>query len=257
MAQSLNSSQHKQHSSPLDTTPATAVTGGDIAVLNGGIIGAYDRDLAANEFGTLVRHGIRRLKKDGTTGPTFAVGETVVWDESAQLAVNLGLAANGVEDIPYGICVEAAGTNQDFVLVAPFDISNRYAVLQPFVVEFIHDDTTTYQLIPAWMNQHGLVIEQIYGIVTEAPAGSSEDQLIITVSDESDNALATLTTTDASPDAAGDIIIGTNGVWGASTGDALPKTVAAGEYVDAVVTQATAGTPAGQVKVYVVCRPLV
>lgn len=257
MTQNLNTSMHQSDPSVIDHTPGSAVTGGNLVNPGGGFQGYAERDIAASEKGAIALSGIRRYKKDGTSGPTFAVGDTIVWDDSASLAVNLSTALDGSADVPVAVCVEAAGTNQDFVIGMPIQLIDRYQVTRPFVVEFDHADTGSKVLIPAWMNPHGLVIEQVYGIVTEQPAGSTEDQLIITVSDESDNALCTLTTTDTTPDAVGDIIIGTNGVWGASTGDALPKTVAAGEYVDAAVTQATAGTPAGKVKLYVACRPLV
>lgn len=257
MAQNTLTSVHQSEISPLDYTPGSAATGGDPTNIGGGIIGYPNRDIAASEKGAVDLCSLRRYKKDGTSGPTFAVGDTIIWDDSAGLAVQPSTAVDGSADLPVAICVEAAGTNQDYVAGIPLQVLDRYNVLRPFVVEFDHADTDNKQLIPAWMNRHGLVIEQIYGIVTEQPAGSSEDQLVITVSDESDNALSVLTTTDTTPDAVGDVIIGTNGLWGASTGDALPKTVAAGEYVDAVVTQATAGTPAGKVKLYVVARPLV
>lgn len=257
MTQNMLTSAHQNQASPLDHTPASAVTGGTPTNPGGGIIGYPDRDIAASEKGALVLDGLRRYKKDGTSGPTFAVGDTIVWDASAGLAVALANNHDASVDMPVAVCVKAAATDEDFVVGMPLQVLDRYAVLRPFVIEFDHADTGSSVLIPAWMNRHGLVIEQIYAIVTEAPAGSTEDQMVITVSDESDNALSTLTTTDTTPDAAGDVIIGTNGLWGASTGDALPKTVAAGEYVDAAVTQATEGTPAGKLKVYVVCRPLV
>lgn len=116
-------------------------------------------------------------------------------------------------------------------------------------------DTADHVLIPEWMNPHGLQLALVWGVITEAMAGSSEDQGVITIYDESDNALATLTPNDAAADAIGDVIMGTNPLIGASTGDAV-KSVAAGEYVDCKVTQATSGgTPAGKVKVYALVVP--
>jgi len=109
-------------------------------------------------------------------------------------------------------------------------------------------DTPTVVLIPAAWNKNGLIITRIFGVVTEAMVGSSEDQGVVTVSDESDNSLATLTPSDAAADAIGDIVQGSGNSTEDATGTAL-TTVAAGEYVDCVVTQNTAGTPAGKILV--------
>ena len=109
---------------------------------------------------------------------------------------------------------------------------------------------------PGYANPRGLVIAEIFARVTEAFAGAGEDQGIVTVSDESDNALATLTATDASGDSVGDIIVGYQR-QAASTNDAL-KTVAAGEYIDCVCTQLTSGAGlTGKMIVYVVAQPLI
>jgi len=117
-------------------------------------------------------------------------------------------------------------------------------------------DTADHVLIPTWMNQHGLIITQIWGVITEVMAGSSEDQGIITVYDEANNSLATLTASDAAADALTDIVMGYS-LPAASTG-ALTKQVAAGKYVDCKVTQATSGgTPAGKMTVHILAVPLI
>jgi len=109
-------------------------------------------------------------------------------------------------------------------------------------------------LVPAWANPKGLVVESIYGVVTEAFAGATQDQGIVVVSDESNNALATLTASDTSADAVGDIIEGFF-VTEVATGTA-GVVVAAGEYIDAVVTQLTSGTGlTGKMRVICVVRP--
>jgi hypothetical protein len=106
------------------------------------------------------------------------------------------------------------------------------------------------------MNLRGLLVLGAYGVVTEAFAGDTQDQGVITILDESDNALATLTVSDNGADGIGDVIVGTNPVIGASTGDAV-KTVAAGEYVDCKCTQAVTGaSKAGKMKVYILAIPL-
>jgi hypothetical protein len=115
--------------------------------------------------------------------------------------------------------------------------------------------SSSYVLIPASENPNGLIILACFGILTEVMAGSSEDQGVVTISDESDNALDTLTPSDAAADALGDYITGASIpeplYVGGSTGTAWAgKMVAAGEFVDAAVTQLTVGTPAGR---YLVC----
>lgn len=116
-------------------------------------------------------------------------------------------------------------------------------------------DTADHMLLPGWMNPHGVQLALAWGVVTETVVGATEDQPVITISDESDNALSTLTGTDTTPEAAGDVIMGTNPLIGATTGDTV-KTVAAGEYVDCKVTQATSGTgTAGKVKVHALFVP--
>lgn len=107
-------------------------------------------------------------------------------------------------------------------------------------------------IIPAADNPRGLLITHGYGYITEVMLGDSEDQGIVTVSDESDNALFTLTPSDAAADAVGDYILGVQ-LQSTATGTAVATLVAAGEYVDAIVTQVTdhSGTQTGKYYVFV------
>jgi predicted RecA/RadA family phage recombinase len=210
------------------------------------------------------------------SGTTFAKGADVIWDASAGLAVNPALTGiDGGADYFVGKCSRAKVSGELFVEVELNTRSLRPAVPQPFVCEFDcedgQDETSSVKnehvLVPAEFNRHGLLILAVYGVVTEVFAGDGEDQGVVTVRDASNNTLATLTTTDpVAPsegveevlaDAVGDVIVGTNKLIGATTGAAI-KTVAAGQYIDAQVTQETAGTgKAGKMKVYVLCMPLV
>ncbi len=104
-------------------------------------------------------------------------------------------------------------------------------------------------LIPAADNPRGLIIVHGWAYITEAMVGAGEDQGIVTVSDESDNALFTLTPSDAAADAIGDYILGVQ-LANTATGTAVATLVAAGEYVDGVVTQICVTTPAGKYKVF-------
>ena len=117
------------------------------------------------------------------------------------------------------------------------------------------EDTADHLLIPAAANPGGIIIKSIFGRVTEAFVGSSEDQGIVTVYDQANNALATLTPSNAGADAIGDLITGYHLLAG-TTGDAL-KVVAAGAFVDCKVTQNTAGgSPAGKMAVYIEYIPI-
>lgn len=130
--------------------------------------------------------------------------------------------------------------------------------LVPIVYEFDTEtgvDATAHTLVPASQNPRGLLILGVFGRVTEVFGGASEDQGIVTVQDEDDTAIATLTPTNAGADALGDIIVGYS-AYAASTG-AATKTVAAGKAVEGIVSQATSGAgAAGKMKVYVVAIPL-
>lgn len=234
-------------------------TAGEIIQLSDGraaVVQGLNADaLASGETIAVVTEG--QFVVSAASATTWSDGDDLYWDASASQAVPPSLALDGDTDFLLGKAIGDKANGESGGMV-DLNAGSRYSQLAPIVFEFDHEDLDSHVLIPAEQNPHGLVIEQVYGIVTEQPVGTSEDQLIVTVSDESDNTLATLTTTDTTPDAVGDVIVGTNGLWGASTGDAKPKTVAAGEYVDAAVTQTPAGgTPAGKVKVYVVARPLV
>ena len=105
-------------------------------------------------------------------------------------------------------------------------------------------------IIPAADNPRGLIITHGWGYITEAMVGGGEDQGIVTVSDESDNALFTLTPSDAAADSIGDYILGVQ-LANTVTGTAVATLVAAGEYVDGIVTQITETTPAGKYYVFV------
>ena len=112
-------------------------------------------------------------------------------------------------------------------------------------------------MVPAEQNPYGLVVTHGFGLITEAFVGSSEDQGVITVSDESDNALFTLTPQDGGSDSIGAYILGVQ-AQSTATGAATILQVAAGEFIDAAVTTETSGgSPAGKVKVYIEAIPLV
>jgi hypothetical protein len=104
----------------------------------------------------------------------------------------------------------------------------------------------TIVMIPASLNKNGLVIFDVWAINTET-FGGTEDQGIITVSDESNNSLATLTVTNTNTPKddmeQGSLTDYRDVSAGTASG---ARFVAAGEFVDAVVTQQTTGTASGK-----------
>lgn len=246
---------HKQ-TGEVEQAAGEALSSGEIQRLADGRAAVYQglNDAASGDKVSLATAGRFYVKAASAT--TFAVGDLVYWDASASAAVKPAHTLDGSADFCLGTCVEAKASGSTKVLV---DLNAAYERLRPFVYEFDCQtgvDAADHVLIPAYMNPHGLVIEAVYARVTEVFAGSSEDQGIVTVNDEDDNAIATLTASDGAADVVGDIIEG----WfleEQATG-AAHKTVAAGKFVDAKVTQATSGgSPAGKMTVYVRARPLV
>jgi len=101
----------------LDYTPDGAdVANGEIVSV-GGIAGVCTtpEGIEDGELGAVATMGIWSIEKDGTSGPVFSVGEPVAWDVSANLAIEVGSMAAG--DFIIGTCVQAAGTNDDRVMV--------------------------------------------------------------------------------------------------------------------------------------------
>jgi len=251
---------HRSEADRLYHTPGSALAAGDIVQPGGSILGFVDNAIAASARGNLAtaKSGVRLAAAASAT--TFSVGDEVWWDASAEKAVAPNLAV-GDGDIPLGICCEAKVSGANCVAFIPFDITSRYNAINPFVYEFDCDgdngDTDEHILIPANQNVYGLLYRGCWGIVTEQMAGSSEDQGVVTIEDSDDNAIATLTASDAAADAVNDVIVGTSDVFSATTGDAA-KVVAAGKAVQGFVSQQTSGgTPAGKIKVYLDVVPLI
>lgn len=256
--------QHYQGAERLSHTPGSAVANGKVVNIGGSLFGYADSAIEASRQGALAlaAAGIRWCKK--ATATTFTVGDEVWLDASTGLAVAPN-ATPADADLPLGICVATGANGPNAVAYLPFGIMDRYSVIRPFVYEFDcsidNGDTDEHVLIPAWMNRHGLILRNLFGLVTEAMVGSSEDQGIVTVEDEDDNAIATLTAADAAADAVGDILVASLSLCTDDSGDISGtawKTVAAGKAVQGFVSQQTSGgTEAGKIKVFCDFVPLV
>jgi len=242
----------------VDFTPGSAVSGGTPTRIGGSILGTPDRDVAASQQDGFQLAGIRRA--DSASATVFAKGDTVYYNLTTGLAVVAALTFDPDVTVAVGVATKAKASGELFVQYLPSSPTDRYGAIQPYIYEFDCDgangDVLEHVLIPAWMNRHGLLILGVFGIVTEVFAGSSEDQGIITIEDEDDNAISTLTASNAAADAVNDVIVGTNDLYSATSGDAA-KVVAAGKAVQGFVSQQTSGgTPAGKMKVYIRAIPL-
>jgi len=241
----------RQNAGQQDHTPAGAVSAGEIIQLEDARAAVVKTDLAASAKGAVYTTGIFDVLSASAT--TFAIGDPVYWDITASLAIPPDETAAG--DLYLGTAVAAKTSGQ---LVVRVDLNARARQREQFssrVIEIDHEDTAEHTLIDAADNPEGLLLVAFLGEVTEAPAGSSEDQLIVTLYDEDDNALDTLSTTNTTPDAIGDVIIGALSLFGVATGAVITK-IPAGKSAYAKVSQATVGTPAGKLKVRVLVVPL-
>lgn len=239
-----------QEGDTLSYTPSTAVTAGTPIQLADGRVGIPNSDIAADALGTLRIKGVFLVAAD--TATTWADGDELWYDSSAGEVIPKSLALDGAADFRLGLAVgaKASGPTSGYVQI------NAWRPLDPVVYEFDCQtgvDGDAHILIPASQNPNGLVITSIFALVTEQFAGT-EDQGVVTVRDESNNTLATLTPSDSGADAVNDVIEGYF-MQEVATG-AAGIVVAAGEYVDGQVTTPTTGSAAGKMKVYITAVPL-
>lgn len=243
--------EYKTTGGQQDYTPSAAVVAGEIVTLPDGRAGVVKSALAASAKGAVYTKGNFDVK--APTGTTFSIGDPVYWDHSAATAI-IATAAAGVAATAADLYLgRAAAAKASGVLVVRVDLNAGEK--PPRAATIAHDNTADHYLIDAADNKHGLVVEAFLALVEEAPAGSSEDQMVVTLYDSDDNALATLTTTNTTPDAAGDVIVGTLSLYAATTGVVL-CVIPADKGAYAKVSQATAGTPAGELRVWVMTQPV-
>lgn len=192
---------------------------------------------------TIYSDSVATSKTNPVTTTVFAVDKGIdFWARTATVDIVLEYGGQRVN-------IDAVGPGTEHnVIINKQELNAVMRIAKIFEFDCAETPVTNV-LIPAADNPRGLIIVHGWGYFTEAMVGSSEDQGIVTVSDESDNALMTFTPTDGASDAIGDYILGVQ-LASTATGTAVATLVAAGEYVDAIVTQATAGTPAGKYKVY-------
>lgn len=200
---------------------------------------------------------------------TYKVGDLVGPDWNSTTSKLKDDAVKKVDslDEAIGIVIEPAVSAVTEIRVAFFSRLNPRAL--PLVAEGANGEmvfsyefdcegggTGDHEIIPASANRGGLLITRVFGRITEAFAGVTQDQGIVTVKDEDDNAITTVTVADTSGDAVGDVRLGYL-LSAATAGDAT-KTVASRKAVEGAVTQQTSGaSAAGKMVVFVFAVPLI
>jgi len=246
--------QYLQDEEVIQFTAAAALASGEVIQLEDGraavVSGA--KGFASGDLASARVRG--RHKCIVASGVTFADGDPVYWDASANTCITAGSCEDG--DFYLGSAVGAKGsgvTSMNVDLNGPAGAQRGLFSSRVKLID--HADAAEHILIDAKDNPNGLALVALLGEVTEQPAGSSEDQLIVTLFDEDDNAIDTLTTS-GTPDAVGDIVVGATAMYATATGGVFKK-IPAGKAAYVKVTQPTAGTPAGALKVRAVVMPLV
>lgn len=101
----------------IDHTPGSAVAAGQVVLAGGGLVGVCTspEGIAASTLGSIdIGPGSSyKFKKDETSGPTFAVGDLIGWDDTNNLAV---AAADADSNAIIGICTKTAGASDDHVV---------------------------------------------------------------------------------------------------------------------------------------------
>ncbi|MDX1968036.1 MAG: DUF2190 family protein [Planctomycetaceae bacterium] len=92
-----------QEGDSIDYTPAAAVAAGAVVVQNG-LVGVTQRDIAAGDLGSLRIEGV--IDFDKTTGVSFAAGDPIYWDATNGLATTVS-----VGNALIGRAVAAAGSS--------------------------------------------------------------------------------------------------------------------------------------------------
>ena len=94
-------------------TPGSAASAGEIVQLSDTRAAVVKTDLAASELGSVYTAGIFDVA--AATGVTFAIGETVFWDASADTAINS--EDTDLADFAIGTAVAAAigWPGEDFI----------------------------------------------------------------------------------------------------------------------------------------------
>jgi hypothetical protein len=181
-------------------------------------------------------------------------------DAAVYAAASGRVASSGT--IFVGEAITAATAAGDVIEVAIIVANPPNAdrmVWSPDAIVMDHADATENVVIVAGDNPNGYIVNELRGIITEAMVGDTEDQMIVTLYDEDDNALDTLTPSDAAADAIGDIVQGPLGASQTATG-AIPAVIPANKGAYIKVTQttddATPANEAGAYSVTLVLSPL-
>jgi hypothetical protein len=181
-------------------------------------------------------------------------------DAAVYAAASGRVASSGT--IFVGIAITASTAAGDYIEVAAVPASGPNAdrmTWSPDAITMDHADATENVVIVAGDNPNGYIVDAFRGIISEALVGDTEDQMIITLYDEDDNALDTLTTTDGATDIVGDLVQGPLAASQIATGGAvavIPASKGAYIKVTQTVDDATPANEAGALSVTLVLSPL-
>ena len=240
-------SYFRQQSGQMDYTPAVALDAGQIIQLADGRAAVAKLPIPANEKGSVFTEGILDVQAESAT--LFDEGDPVYFDIATRYAIGSPVA---VGDLYLGTATQAKVDGTYFVKV-DLNKTGGNAMNVPFVTRTVanlaHDDVAEHDVIQAAQNPNGLFIVALTAEIVEVPAGSSEDQMEVTIYDEDDNALFSVISTDGATDVIGDVLYGD---W-ANKGKLIPA--GKGAYVK--VSQATVGTPAGIMNIRAIVAPTI
>lgn len=248
---------YRQNTGQQDYTASGTVAAGEILQLDDGRAAVAKVDMVSGDKAAVYTEGIFDVTSGSST--VISIGAPVYWDTSASAAV--AETSAGEDDFCIGTAVAAKTSGQLVVRVdlnAGVGYKTSNFILSHVVEIDTETDATVHTLIPAAWNKSGMFLLAAFGIVSEAFAGGSQDQGIVTLKDtgSSPNTICTLTPSDGGADAIKDVIQASGGVvMGAATG-ALMVLIPAAKGVTAACTQAVSGAgAAGKMRVQCIGIP--
>jgi predicted RecA/RadA family phage recombinase len=142
-------------------TATTAITAGDVVVLNTELIGVAKNDIASNEVGTVFVEGVYELEKDDTI--VSAIGDPVYWNATGNpygTTTATGAATTTASSNPYiGWAIQTCATNATTVRVMlngshPYGVSATVYSLSAYT----DDGTNHISKITAYTVKNGRVL---------------------------------------------------------------------------------------------------
>lgn len=234
----------------ITVTASGTLASGDVVQLADGraaVVGGLTGVVSGEKYEAIVEGQFLVASASGTT---FSLGVPVYWDDSANLAVATQTGWY------LGRASKAKVSGELTVLVDLNTDAKATALIVKSVGTLLFSDTAKNTLLTAAENVTGAYVYSFTGEVVATMAGASQDQMIVSLYDSDDNALAAMTVSDAGADAAGDLVSGVPSAVASATGAVFAK-VPAGKGAYAKVSQACSGAgAAGSIRVSAVFQPV-